>query len=450
MFQVFCGCMTDSLKRFDVPKIALPLILSNLTVPLLALTDAIVVGHLHSAYYLAAVGFGSSVFAFIYWCFGFLRQGTTSFIAQAFGRQDLKSCVAFFERGIFMALVIASFLLLLQKPIADLLHFMLHKRIALFAYTAQYFYVRIWAAPAALMNYVFNAWFLGTKRTRYCLYLMLVVNGLAILFDIVFVYDLHMNVKGVALADVLGQWCGIAYACYVLWTQKHMQGYITKAIFQWQQFQKLLALNRDIFIRTASLMLCFLFFDYQGAMLGKDILAANTVLINIMMFMAYGQDGFNNAAEILVASSLGAKNIHYFWQSIRATCFWSVVVGMISVIVFLLFGHAIIRMITTIPIVIHLAQHYMPWVVISPLITTWCFWLDGVFIGASWGGALRNGMLSAVATYFSVWYLGLGYGNEGLWVAIMSLFAARSVMLLGLFWFKTRPLQMQKRDEVIS
>lgn len=428
--------MTTILHRYDVPKIALPLILSNLTVPLLALTDSMVMGHLSSAYYLAAVGFGSSVFAFIYWCFGFLRQGTTSFIAQAFGRQDLQACVAFFLRGTFLALTIAAILLLMQHQIGNVIHYFLRTRPQISTAAINYFDVRIWAAPATLMNYVFNAWFLGTKRTRNCLYLMLVINGLAVVLDIVFVFGLYMTARGVALADVIGQWSGSIFAASLLLRQKYFKQHLTIAIFQWQQFRKLMALNRDIFIRTACLMVAFLFFDYQGALLGNDFLAANTVLINMMMFMAYAQDGFNNAAEILVANSLGQKNSVYFWQSIRATCLWSVIVGVVSSLLFFSCGHQIIHMITSIPEVMHLAGQYLPWIIVAPMITVWCFWLDGVFMGASWGRELRNGMLVAVATFFIVWYLGLSYGNEGLWLALISLFAARSIMMAGLFWFK--------------
>ena len=195
------------------------------------LTDAIVVGHLHSAYFLAAIGFGVTVFDFIYWCFGFLRAGTTSFIAQAFGRHDMKACVAVFERGIVIALVIASVLLVLQKPIADFVRYLLHDRPTLVHYTLSYFYLRIWAAPATLMNYVFNAWFLAVKRTRYCLYLMMIINGLAIIFDVILVFGFHMNVRGVAIADVIGQWSGVVFAGCVFLNRENVREYLSKAYF---------------------------------------------------------------------------------------------------------------------------------------------------------------------------------------------------------------------------
>lgn len=421
--------MSEELQRFEVPKMAFPLIVSNITVPLLALTDSIVVGHLHTAYFLAAVGFGAGIFSFVYWCFGFLRQGTTGFIAQAFGREDLKECVAIFERGIFLALCISIILLVLQKPIAELIHFFLHERKALSAYILGYFYVRIWGVIPTLINYVFNAWFLAIKRTRYCLYLMLVVNGLAIFFDVVLVFGFHMNVKGVALADVLGQFGGMIFGGYFILKQPIVREHLTRFIFQWGKFRELMLLNRDIFLRTFSLMLVYLFFNYQGARLGKDILAANTVLLNLMMLSAYAQDGFNNVSEILVGNSLGKKNLSYFWVSIKRTCFWSFIVSVISAAVYAIFGRYLVVIITSIPAVLQTTYQYLWWVIFAPVISIWGFWLDGVFMGGTWGRELRNGMLISVAAFLVAWYLGRSLGNTGLWLAFMVFFLMRGIAM---------------------
>lgn len=426
------GAPLKPIKRFEVPKMAFPLIMSNLTVPLLGLTDSIVMGHLNSAYFLAAVGFGVSIFDFIYWCFGFLRQGSTGFIAQAFGRQDLKECVKVFERGLFLALVIAMALWLLMRPIADLLHFFVHSRPLIVHYTLAYFYVRIWAAPATLMNYVVTAWFLGVKRTRYCLYQMLIINGTAIVLDVVLVFGFSMTVRGVAWADVMGQYAGLIFGLYAFLKRDSVRQYLTWFIFSWPEFKKLLVLNRDIFIRTVSLMSAYLFFNYQSALFGKNILAANTALVNIMMLMAYAQDGFNNVAEILVGNSVGEKNMARFWGAIRATCFWSVVVGVVSVMVYVLVGKYLVLMITSIPGVVQEAYRYLPWVIVSPLITIWCYWLDGVFMGATWGPALRNGMVIAAVSALIMWYLTKSWQVQGLWFAFMFFFLMRAV---AMGWF---------------
>lgn len=430
------------LKRYEVPKIAFPLILSNLTVPLLGLTDSIVVGHLHSAYFLAAIGFGVTIFDFIYWCFGFLRQGTTGLLAQAFGRQDMKSCVHIFERGFVLAVGIALVLLVLQNPIAHIVQHFLYQRQTLAVYTLAYFHVRIWGALPTLVNYVFIAWFLGVKRTRYCLYQMMVVNGLAIVFDIILVFIFKMNVRGVALADVIGQWSGAVYGGYVFLSRESVRCHLSRFIFQWQPFKRLLTLNRDVFIRAFCLMLTFLFFNYRSALFGKDILAANTALINIMMLMAYAQDGFNNTAEILVGNSLGAKDISYFWQSIRATCWYSFLVGIISLFLYLCAGDYLVLMITSIPQVVTVADLYMPYVIISPMITIWCFWLDGIFMGAAWGKEMRNGMVLSLICFLVIWYLTRSYANHGLWLAFLSFFMARGIIMGAFFWIKTRPLKI--------
>lgn len=417
------------LKRFEVPKLALPLILSNLTVPLLGLADSIVMGHLSNSFYLAAVGLGVSIFDFVYWCFGFLRQGTTGFIAQAFGRQDLKECVAIFERAIVLALTIAAILLILQKPFAELIQFFLHSKQQLAHYVLAYFLVRIWAAPATLMNYVFNAWFLAVKRTRYCLYQMLIINGFAISLDVVLVFGLHMTIRGVALADVVGQWSGVIFGAYIFLKRDNIRHHLTFLIFQWSQFKNLLAFNRDIFIRTFSLMCVYLFFNYQSALFGKNVLAANTVLINIMMLMAYAQDGFNNVAEILIGNSLGRKDIPQFWASFRATGFWSLIVGVVSVVLYLLLGKYLVLMISSIPAVVNVAYYYLPWVVVSPIITVWCFWLDGVFMGATWGHELRNCMVIATLLAFGVWYVSRSWLVGGLWFSFLFFFLLRGVAM---------------------
>lgn len=431
---------SSTLKRFEVPKIALPLIVSNLTVPLLGLTDSIVVGHLSSAYYLAAVGLGASIFAFVYWCFGFLRQGTTGFIAQAFGRRDLRECVVIFERGMLLAVVIALLLLLLAKPIGDLLHFFLRDQATLLRYTLVYFYMRVWGAPATLMNYVFNAWFLGVKRPRYCLYQMVIINGIAIVLDVILVFGLGMHVRGVALADVIGQSSGACFGFYVFLKRESVRRYVTRYIFHWDAFKKLLMLNRDIFIRTFSLMCVYLFFNYQSALFGKDVLAANTVLLNIMMLMAYAQDGFNNAAEILVGNSLGKHNIPLFWSVIKETCFWSVVVGLVSVVLYMTIGQYLVLMITSIPHVVTLAYHYLPWVIVSPIISIWCFWLDGVFMGATWGRQLRNGMVIATLSALVIWYLARPWQVNGLWVAFICFFVMRGVTMGWLLRVRVKSL----------
>jgi MATE family multidrug resistance protein len=185
-------------------------------------------------------------------------------------------------------------------------------------------------------------------------------------------------------------------------------------------------------------MSVYLFFNYQSALFGKDILAANTALINIMMLMAYAQDGFNNVAEILVGNSLGRKSIAGFWDAIRKTCFWSLVVGVVSVLFYLLVGKYLVLMITSIPHIVQVAYKYLPWVIISPLITIWCFWLDGVFMGATWGREMRNSMVIAVVLALIVWYLTRSWQVQGLWFAFIFFFLVRGGAL-GYFFKRKQP-----------
>ena len=186
-------------------------------------------------------------------------------------------------------------------------------------------------------------------------------------------------------------------------------------------------------------MLVYLFFNYQSARMGKDFLAANTAALNVMMLMTYAQDGFNNVAEILVGNSLGAKDIPYFWQSIKSTCWYSVWGGIIAAIIYLVVGKYLLLAITSIPHVLNIAYQVLPWLIASPLIAIWCFWLDGVFMGAAWGRELRNGMMLSLISFSIVWYFARSYGNAGLWSAFLSFFVARGLVMGMLFYKKTRP-----------
>lgn len=426
-------------KRLEVPRLAFPLILSNLTVPLLGLTNAVVAGHMHAAYLLASVGFGVAVFDFIYWCFGFLRQGTTGFVAQAIGRDDFHEAVKIFERGIVIAVSIALLLWCATPLILWVIQRLLQHQPQLEQGVASYVHWRLWGAPATLLNYVLNAWFLGVRRTRYCLYLMIVTNGVAILSCMGLVWGLHWGIAGIALADVIGQSAGAVFGLWLCLADHRVRQALTLHIWQWRWFRSMMSVNRDLFIRTTCLMSAFFFFNTQSAHLGATVLAANTVLLNLMMLMAYGQDGFNETAEILVGNSLGQQDYSAFWSAIKGTLSWSIIVALIFSGVFLLMGHQLIEWMTSLTQVRELANQYLAWVVIAPLIGIWCFWLDGVFMGALWGREIRNAMVISLVGYFLLWWLMRSWGNAGLWFVFLSFLALRGFTLGLYFW------QQQKR-----
>lgn len=421
-------------QRFEIPRLAFPLILSNLTVPLLGLTNAVVAGHMHAAYLLGAVGFGAAIFDFIYWCFGFLRQGTTGFVAQAMGRGEFDEAVKLFERGIILALSIAVLLWCAAPLILVIIQRILQHQPQLEQGVTSYVHWRLWGAPATLLNYVLNAWFLGIRRTRYCLYLMIVTNGVAIMSCIGLVWGLHWGVSGIACADVIGQSAGAVFGLLLSLSNHRVRQAWTVDVWQWHWFKSMLSVNRDLFIRTTCLMSAFFFFNLQSAHLGAGVLAANTVLLNLMMLMAYGQDGFNETAEILVGNSLGQNDKPAFWAAIRGTLGWSVMVALLFSVFFLMGGHQCIQWMTSITSVRTLANQYLIWVVIAPLVGIWCFWLDGVFMGALWGREIRNAMVLSLAGYFILWWLLRGWGNNGLWLVFLSFLALRGITLLSYFW----------------
>ncbi len=423
----------------EIWRLAGPIILSNLSIPLLGLVDTVVMGYLPAARYLAAVGLGAMVFGFLFWGFGFLRMGTTGLVAQFWGAGDHRRIRATLLRASGLALAIATAILLLQQPIWVLTLKLLDAEPEVLALTADYFSTRIWSAPATLLNYALLGWFLGMQNTRASLVLMLTVNGINILLDIFFVWGLGWSVRGVAAASVIGEYCGLLVG---LWWVRRLAGpgsWPLRQFFNPAAWRRLLQVNGDIMIRTFCLMFAFAFFTRQGGAQGQLILAANTVLMNFQNMMAYGLDGFAHAAEALVGRTVGARDRQRLQHALRLTAKWSALCAAAVVLIYAAGGRWMIDAMTGLADVEQAATRYLPWLVVSPLLSVWSFWLDGVLIGATRTRSMRNTMLiSVLAVYLPVWWLSRPLGNHGLWLALMTFMLARAVtMAIAL---KRRPL----------
>ncbi|USH02566.1 MATE family efflux transporter DinF [Grimontia kaedaensis] len=417
-------------------SLAFPMVLSNITVPLLGLVDAAVIGHLDHAWYLGGVAVGSTMIAVTFWLLGFLRMATTGLTAQAYGADDKAGLSNVFLQGISLAWLLAFAIIAVHPLIADWVFSYSDASAEVKRYAGQYFSVRIWSAPAALTNLVIMGWLLGAQNAKKPMMLLIVINVINIVLDILFVVGFGWKVQGAAAASVIADYSGMALGLYFV-AQRWKQEMLPAPLAQWKKASagmgRLLKLNRDIFLRSLCLQLAFTFMTFQGATLGDNVVAANAVLMNFLMLVSFAMDGFAYAMEAMVGKAIGARNRNELMDSLTATTFWSLVISLLITAAFLIFGEQIVGVISDIPAVREQAFVYLPWLIAMPLVAMWCFLLDGVFIGATRGREMRNTMFVAMAGFFVIWWLLSGWGNHSLWAAMLGFMALRGLTLGVLF-----------------
>ena len=416
-------------------RLAGPLILSNMTVALQGMVDTAVVGHLDTPAYIGAVAVAGVIFSFLYWGMGFLRMGTVGIVAQLKGDENPERLRSALLHSCFLAILIAFIILLLQTPIVSLGLDLVGGTPDVRSNAEVYFYWAVWGAPAVLLNMACVGWLLGMQNARATFYVTLLIAVLNIVLDFVFVFGLRLDVRGVALASVISQFCGsILAGLFIHGELKRHPGRWRKAvILDRRDFTSLLALNQNIFIRTLCLIFAFAFFTRQGAQQGELILAANAILLNFLLLVALGLDGFANAAEALVGKAVGARDLEQLRESVRTAMVWSGGVALLYSLLFIVAGNWLVNVMTDIETVRETAYLFLPWMIAAPVVSVWCFLLDGIFIGATRGRELRNAMLfSTLVIYLPCWYLLQGLGNHGLWLALMAFFIARA---LSLSWY---------------
>lgn len=416
--------MTDGLDRGSLLKVwalAWPIILSNVTTPLLGIVDTAVVGRLPGPEYIGAVAIGAVAFTSVFWLFGFLRMGTSGFAAQANGAGDRNEILAVLTRALLLAVALGLLMILLRHQVWSLSSHFLGASERVTALAGEYFLIRSWTAPAALANYAVLGWLIGMQRTRLALLLQVWLNGVNIVLDLVFVIGLDMGVPGVAWATLIGEYSAAVLGLTIAWRiiRPGRQNWRDARIADLVRLRAFFNANLDIMIRTASLIASFFVFARTGAQFGDLTLAANAVLMQLIHFMAFGLDGFAFAAEALVGTALGAKKVADLRRAVVASTVWAFLIAMGFALVYALAGEFIISLITTLPEVRLAAAEYLPWVVLYPLLAVWCFQLDGIFIGATQTAEMRNAMVCAMAAYMvAVWFLPDVWGNHGLWLAL--------------------------------
>lgn len=425
------GARIGNLDR-RIWAIAAPIIAANLSTPLLGAVDTAVVGFLDDPAPIGAVAVGAIVFSFIFWAFGFLRQATSGFAAQAFGAGDAAELRATFARPMLLAGLLGLAVILLQTPLGWLAFEFVDASDRVGELAEDYYRIRIWAAPATLANYALLGWLLGTQRAFSAFFLQLVLNGTNIALDLLFVVQFGWGVEGVAIASVvaecLAMLLGLALAARVLRQDGgHWQW---PRILDRHKLMRLFRVNLDILLRNLGLTLAFAYFTRQSAQLGDVTLAANAVLLHFFTFTAYGLDGFAHAVEVIAGSAIGARSKAVYRGAVAASTRWAAGFAVLIALLFALVGTDFIALFTNLDDVKAIAGRFLPWVVALPLVSVWSFQLDGIFIGAVRSAEIRNAMAVSLLFFLGAcWLLVAPYGNHGLWLAMTIFMAARAVTL---------------------
>ncbi|MBF8724038.1 MATE family efflux transporter [Pseudomonas guariconensis] len=424
------------LTHRKVWALAAPMILSNISVPLVALVDSTVIGHLPHAHQLGAVAVGATLFTFMVGLMGFLRMGSTGFAAQAAGRADGAALRQVLVQGLLLALVLATAIGLLAIPFSQLALHAMAPSAALQQATEAFFHTRLLGLPAALASYALVGWFLGTQNARAPLAILLTTNLLNIALNLWFVLGLDWGVLGSARASVIAEWSAALLGLAL--TRPALRAYPGRVdwarLKRWLAWRPLLAVNRDIFLRSLALQLVFLLVTVQGARLGEATVAANALLLNGLMLTAYALDGLAHAVEALCGHAIGARDREALRRSLVVACGWSLIISLGFAVVFLLGGHLFIDLQTDIASVREAAYAYLPYLAVLPLVAVWSYLLDGLFIGATRAREMRNAMLLSVLIALPLAMLMNGLGNHGLWLAFLGFMGLRAVTLGWMGW----------------
>jgi MATE family multidrug resistance protein len=431
---------SKSLHR-SILRLAIPNIISNLSVPLLGAVDTALVGHLDNVAYLGAIALGTMIFNFLFWGFGFLRMGTTGITAQAFGRDDKEDSVMTLGRALTVAFVGSVLILLLQYPIEQFSFWLINGTAEVEGFARTYFYIRIYSAPATLAVYALNGWFLGMQNARYPMIVTVALNLLNVVLDVAFIYGLGMDVDGVAWGTLISRYVGffVAVGLLLYRYRDYLRAFRVDRLMDLAPLRNFFDVNRDIFIRTLCLIFTFSFFTAQSATAGEVVLAANSILLQLWMMVSYGTDGFAFAAESLVGRFIGQDDTEQLRAAVKGTMLWGVAIGVLASLTYALFDTAILRLFTDQEPVIAAALVVFGWTIAGPTVSAFSYIWDGVFIGATATTAMRNTMLVATAVIFvPAYYVSLPYlGVHALWLAMTLFMATRGAVLT---WYAPRKI----------
>ena len=421
----------------QILQIALPSIVSNITVPLLGMIDVAIVGHMGSPVYIGAVAVGSMIFNLVYWLFGFLRMGSSGLTAQALGRRDFTEVTRLLVRSVSIALGIALLLILFQVPLKWLMFWLIGPTSDVVPFASTYFNIVIWGAPASLALFSLMGWYIGMQNTRIPMMISIMQNIVNILASLTLVYGFGMKIEGVAFGTVIAQYAGLLMAVGLLARNySRLFRYFSKDRL-FRKMEAFFAINRDIFLRTLCLVAVNLFFTAAGARQGAVILSVNTVLIQLYLFFSYFMDGFAYAGEALGGKAYGAHNITAFHETLRRLWMWMLIVTLAYTLLYMVGGSWIVALLTDEAQVIETSREYIWWAWLIPAAGCVAFIWDGIFIGiTATRGMLVSSFVSAIV-FFAVYLLSeKTLGNHGLWLAQIVYLAMRGI--LQTIWYRLK------------
>lgn len=424
----------------EILRLAIPNIISNITVPLLSMVDMAIVGHLQLEVYIGAIATATLIFNFLYWSFSFLRMGTSGFTAQAYGAKDKNEISAIFLRSLSIALIGGIIIIALQQAIFRLAFYVISGGPEVLFYADQYFTIYIWSAPFVLGMYAFSGWFVGMQDSKTPMWIAISTNIINISLSLFFVYVLKMNIEGVALGSLLAQISGFILA-FLIWYFKYKEVRLIinlRKIRDFKAYIPFFRVNTDIFIRTMLLITITTFFTSVSARMGNTILAANALLMQLFTLFSYMMDGFAYSAEALTGRFIGARQTFYLKELIRKLFMWGIGIVVLFTLCYFLFTDQILNILTDKKDVIAVCKQYQHWVLLIPIAGFSAFLWDGIFIGATASRQMRNSMFLAVLFFFLFYYTLRDYlGNNALWLSFIVYLAMRGIVQ----WFMYKKIR---------
>lgn len=419
-------CQIMNIRDRQILNIALPSIVSNITVPLLGLVDVAITGHMGSAAFVGAIAVGGMLFNIIYWLFVFLRMGTSGLTAQAFGERNLSEVVGVLQRAVVVALGMSAALLCLQVPIRDLALSLIAPSPEVASLACSYFNICVWGAPASLLLFVLSGWFLGMQNSKAPMAIAILQNVSNIVLSLTLVYGLGWQIEGVATGTVLAQYIGLACALFLLRSYGRLLKYRPRRMGSMRRF---FSLNRDIFLRTLCLIFVHFFFISSGAKYGDTALAINALIMQLFLLYSYIMDGFAFAGEALVGKAYGARSQNVLRGTVARLFFWGGAMMLVFSLVYLLLDRTIMSLLTNDPSVLLAAGEYHSWSLLLPICGMAAFIWDGVYIGATATRGMLISMATSMLTFFLLFQIfSPSLGNHALWLAFNAYIFMRGTM----------------------
>ncbi len=428
----------------EILRIALPNIVSNITVPLMGIASTAIAGHWdteNSAATIGALAIGVSIFNFIYWNCGFVRMGTSGLTAQAFGAGDFRECTNMLARALSVAAAMGLLVLLLQYPLGEFALWAMNGSQTV----SDYYYARIWAVPAGILLFAFNGWYTGMQNAVIPMVIAIAVNVIHILFSLWFVFGFDMGIVGIAYASVAAQAAGVVLAALMLIVR--YRNVLTKIdwreVFDWRPMRQFFIINRDIMLRTLCIVAVYTFFTAISARMEEGLLAVNTLLLQLFTLFSYMNDGFAYAAEALTGRFIGARDRASLRNCLKRCLLWGTLISILFVGVYIVWWHDLVNVFVPknsadARLIVELAGRYIGWIIAIPIAAAMPFIMDGIMVGATETRIMRNSMFYSSVAYFLIFYAFRGWvGNNALWLAFMLYMFLRGVLQ----FFMTRRLR---------